>query len=190
GLCTGQNSTFTDQSSNSPTSWAWTFIGGTPASSSAQNPVVSYSASGTYSVTLVATNAQGSSSPSTQTISVNAAPTPTAVASATVVCAGKHVVLTGSGATSYTWSPGTHVAASYTATPSSATVYTLTGMSSSCIGTATVSVGVNPLPTLVLTPSQDTICTGGATTLTISGATNYTWTPAASLNTTSGATVT
>lgn len=52
--------TFTDQSTNSPTSWSWTFNGGTPSTSTAQNPTVTYSTAGTYSVTLTATNAAGS----------------------------------------------------------------------------------------------------------------------------------
>jgi Zn-dependent metalloprotease len=61
-VAVGVNVTFTDTSTNAPTSWSWTFEGGTPATSTAQNPVVSYSAAGTYDVTLVATNAQGSDS--------------------------------------------------------------------------------------------------------------------------------
>ncbi|MDQ1355146.1 MAG: vibriolysin, partial [Acidobacteriota bacterium] len=56
----GGSVTFTDQSTNTPTSWAWTFEGGTPATSTVKNPVVTYSAAGTYDVTLIATNAQGS----------------------------------------------------------------------------------------------------------------------------------
>jgi PKD repeat protein len=51
---------FTDQSTNSPSSWSWSFPGGTPASSSQQNPFVTYDTPGTYSVTLTATNAAGS----------------------------------------------------------------------------------------------------------------------------------
>jgi PKD repeat protein len=51
---------FTDQSTNGPTSWSWTFPGGTPATSTAQNPAVTYSTPGTYDVTLVATNSAGS----------------------------------------------------------------------------------------------------------------------------------
>ncbi len=51
---------FTDKSLENPTSWYWTFEGGTPATSTAQNPTVTYSAVGTYDVTLVVTNAQGS----------------------------------------------------------------------------------------------------------------------------------
>ncbi len=48
---------FTDNSINSPTSWAWNFGDGN--SSVAQNPSHTYTASGTYTVTLVATNSFG-----------------------------------------------------------------------------------------------------------------------------------
>ncbi|MBK9449077.1 MAG: S8 family serine peptidase [Bacteroidetes bacterium] len=62
--CPGSTVTFTDQSTNSPNSWAWTitpgtfsYTGGTTANS--QNPQVQFSAPGTYSVTLLATNGFG-----------------------------------------------------------------------------------------------------------------------------------
>lgn len=55
----GQSVTFTDLSSNNPTSWAWSFPGGTPSSSTAQNPVITYNTAGTYPVTLTATNSAG-----------------------------------------------------------------------------------------------------------------------------------
>ncbi|MDX9905279.1 MAG: PKD domain-containing protein [Bacteroidales bacterium] len=57
---TGQSIQFTDLSTNAPASWAWTFTGGTPSTSTAQNPVVSYANPGVYDVTLTATNAAGS----------------------------------------------------------------------------------------------------------------------------------
>jgi len=189
-LCSGQNSTFTDQSSNVPTSWNWSFPGGTPASSNSQNPIITYSNAGTYSVTLVSTNSIGSSAPVTQTINVNATPTVTAMASQTVVCAGQNSVLTASGATTYTWSPGTHILTSYTVTPTTATIYTLTGMSSSCKNTTTVSVAVNALPIVNSSSINDTICTGGSTTMNASGASTYSWNPANSLSSSSGASVT
>ena len=50
--------TFTDSSTNSPTSWNWTFGDGTTSTS--KNPVHTYLVSGTYTVLLNATNAAGS----------------------------------------------------------------------------------------------------------------------------------
>ncbi|HRG09459.1 MAG TPA: M43 family zinc metalloprotease [Cyclobacteriaceae bacterium] len=57
----GGEVSFTDLSTNFPTSWSWTFAGGDPATSTQRNPVVRYNSPGTYAVTLVATNTLGSS---------------------------------------------------------------------------------------------------------------------------------
>ncbi len=51
---------FTDTSANSPTSWLWTFGDGSSVNATARNPVHTYSAPGTYTVSLRATNAVGS----------------------------------------------------------------------------------------------------------------------------------
>lgn len=59
-ICTGNSIGFTDISTNQPTSWSWSFPGGTPSTSTTQNPTVTYSTPGTYDVTLTATNGQGS----------------------------------------------------------------------------------------------------------------------------------
>jgi PKD repeat protein len=56
----GQSVTFTDQSTNSPTSWSWTFEGGTPATSTDQNPSITYNSAGTFDVSLTVTNSGGS----------------------------------------------------------------------------------------------------------------------------------
>lgn len=57
----GGSVSFTDQSTGEPTSWEWTFEGGTPASSTEQNPTVVYNTGGAYDVTLTVYNASGSS---------------------------------------------------------------------------------------------------------------------------------
>ena len=49
---------FTDQSSGSPTSWSWDF--GDGGTATVQNPTHTYQAVGTYTVSLMATNAYGS----------------------------------------------------------------------------------------------------------------------------------
>lgn len=72
---TGQNISFTDQSTNAPSSWSWSFPGGTPSSSSAQNPNISYNTAGTYSVTLTSTNTSGTDTKTkTNLITVSQAP--------------------------------------------------------------------------------------------------------------------
>ncbi|MFC2155082.1 PKD domain-containing protein, partial [Acidobacteriota bacterium] len=58
----GDSVTFTDLSTENPTSWDWTFAGGTPATSTVQNPTITYNTVGTYTVTLTATNVVGSDS--------------------------------------------------------------------------------------------------------------------------------
>jgi len=57
--CTGSIS-FTDQSTNTPNSWLWNF--GDGSTSTTQNPTHTYTANGTYTVTLQATNTIGSNS--------------------------------------------------------------------------------------------------------------------------------
>jgi len=57
--CTGNQVQFIDISSNQPTAWKWVFAGATPDTSSSQNPTVTYSATGTYPVKLIASNSFG-----------------------------------------------------------------------------------------------------------------------------------
>ncbi len=67
---------FSDTSTGSPTSWAWTF--GDGGTSTTQNPSHTYSTAGTYTATLTATNAGGSTSASkTITVSPGTTPPPT-----------------------------------------------------------------------------------------------------------------
>jgi|GEM_PF-136024 len=66
---------FADESTGTPSSWSWSFPGGNPATSTEQNPTVTYDAAGVYSATLTVTNALGTSEASqTDIISVGAAP--------------------------------------------------------------------------------------------------------------------
>jgi PKD repeat protein len=59
-VTTGQQVSFTDLSTNNPTSWSWVFTGATPSTSTEKNPVVTYPAAGKYTVSLTATNSAGS----------------------------------------------------------------------------------------------------------------------------------
>ena len=97
---------FTDISSGDPVSWAWDFPGGSPASSTEQNPTVQYFTPGVYDVTLVVTSAGGSTSSFSQPnfITVNGAPIPGF--SAIQNAANVSFLNTTTGASSYLWNFG------------------------------------------------------------------------------------
>ena len=57
----GGSVNFYDMTTNSPESWSWSFPGGTPSTSTLQNPTgITYSATGAYAVSLTTTNSFGS----------------------------------------------------------------------------------------------------------------------------------
>ncbi|MBI5217874.1 MAG: S8 family serine peptidase [Bacteroidia bacterium] len=76
----GGSVTFTDLSSGTPTSWQWTFNGGTPSSYNGQNPpVITYNTQGSYSVTLAISDGTNNDTETKNAfIIVNAPPAPSA----------------------------------------------------------------------------------------------------------------
>jgi len=179
-VCAGGTVSYTDQSTNSPTSWSWSFTGGTPSSSTLQNPVVTYSTPGVYDVSMTATNGQGSDLVTVVGyITVHALPSVGLSVSplSGTLCAGQSATLSGTGATSYTWTGGVTNGVAF-APPSSQT-YTVTGTDANgCTNTAVTSLTVNSAPslTIVSNPVSGSVCTGNPATLTASGAVSYSWT--------------
>jgi PKD repeat protein len=55
-VCTGGTVNFYDNSTGAIDSWSWTFEGGTPSSSSQENPVVTYNTPGMFDVQLTVTS--------------------------------------------------------------------------------------------------------------------------------------
>lgn len=164
-VCAGSSAQFSDLSTNSPTSYSWSFPGGTPSTSTLQNPSVTYNNPGTYNVTLSATNGYGGT-PLTKTnyITVtNAAPTATITPGGpTTFCNGGSVVLsanTGTGL-SYQWKKNT-------TNISGATFSNYTATTS---GTYTVAV-TNTCSSV--TSSGVTVTVGPATPATITGSTSF-----------------
>jgi len=58
--CANLEVSFADQSSSNVESWLWTFQGGTPATSTEQNPTVTYAVAGQYDVTLTVSHPESS----------------------------------------------------------------------------------------------------------------------------------
>ncbi|MFH0895301.1 MAG: gliding motility-associated C-terminal domain-containing protein [Bacteroidota bacterium] len=193
-ICAGSCVNFTDLTTNSPTSWSWAFTGGTPATSTSQNPNVCYNTAGTYAVSLTATNSGGSDiETKSGFITVVALPSVSVNPLAPTICPGSSETLTASGATTYTWAPSTGLnttsGATVIANPAVTTTYTVTGTTSGCTGTTTVVVTVSPGLSVSVSPNPATICAGASETLTASGATTYAWSPSTGLSSTSGTTV-
>ncbi|MCC6401534.1 MAG: PKD domain-containing protein [Flavobacteriales bacterium] len=82
-ICPGEAVTFIDRSALRPTSWSWSFPGGTPSVSTAQYPTVTYASPGTYPVTLTASNGFGPGNTSTRTGFITVLPQPPSACSIT-----------------------------------------------------------------------------------------------------------
>ena len=178
--------TFTDRSSGAPTAWSWTFQDGSPATSGAAAPVVSFASAGPKAVTLASTNGQGTSPVTPKSVVVlNPAPV---VGGVTVSPANPFVCqpvtftttgVTGQPTLGYAWSvkdsgnnaaPGSpsSTASSLTWTDTSGVqangTYTATVTVSNGAGTATKSVPVTfqARPTLGFTgvPTTDAFTAG------------------------------
>lgn len=145
-VCAGQPVALSDASSGIPTIWAWSMPGGSPSSAISQNISVTYSVSGIYTVSLVASNATGTNT-ATKTITVNPNPIVNASSTNSSICVGQSSTLTATGASSYVWSPVTSLSSAtgslVVANPTVSTVYTVTGTTGLCTGNNSYSVTVN-----------------------------------------------
>ncbi|MBA2614120.1 MAG: hypothetical protein H0U95_19315, partial [Bacteroidetes bacterium] len=111
-------------------------------------------------------------------VPVSNGPTLTVVASPTAICPGNSSTLSASGALSYTWNPGATVSNSISVSPLVTTTYSVTGVNiAGCTTTNTISLIVNPVPSITISPASPSICIGTSATITASGATTYTWNP-------------
>lgn len=107
--CAGNPIQFTDYSGGIDLSqWEWSFPGGVPASSTLQNPVVTYAANGTYNVTLIVTNYLGVD---TLTKTIVIGPPTATIGSDTLIIAGYpaylNISFTGTPPWSVTYNNGT-----------------------------------------------------------------------------------
>lgn len=174
GICSGASVQIT---ATGATSYIWTPSTGLSCTN-CQSPNASPTATTTYHVT--GTDANGCYDTASVTVNVNAIPNVTAGPSDTI-CAGAAVPLQAGGGQSYSWSPSTGLSctncANPTATPSVTTTYIVTGTNAAnCSDTGTVTITVNPLPSVSAGPNQS-LCLGNTTQLQATGVASYTWSP-------------
>ncbi|MES2678546.1 MAG: T9SS type A sorting domain-containing protein [Bacteroidota bacterium] len=158
--CSGQSIIFTDQSGNAPTAWSWSFPGGSPSSSNVQNPTVSYTAAGIYTVTLLASASNFTGAPVSQTITI--APSPTVSFThpgVQTLCSWESATLSAAGANIYTWFPGALTGATVLVSPPVSAAYTLVATTGSCNTPASTSLTLAPTFTILSFPTTITACT-------------------------------
>ncbi len=163
-VCAGNSVTLTG---GGATSYAW---------SGGVIDAVSFIPVSTATYTVTGTDANGCTNTAMTTVTVNPLPTVTASSTASTVCAGASVTLTGGGATSYAWTAGVIDGVPFT--PVASLGYTVTGTDANgCTNTATISITLVPLPTVSSTANPSTsVCTGSSVTLNGTGAATYVWT--------------
>ena len=163
-ICPGGTATITASGANT---YLWD--NGSTASSIVDSP-------GANTVYTVTGNSLGCSNTKTVSVTIGGFISLNITPSPANICLGGSITLVASGASSYTWNTG-DISSAISVTPGTTTDYTVYGSNGSCTGSQTVSVFVNPNPTLVTTASSSTICVGNTTSLSVSGANSYTWNP-------------
>jgi hypothetical protein len=109
---------------------------------------------------------------------VNALPT-VSVTGANAICVGSSVVLTGTGASTYSWNTGP-TTSTISVSPTVTTTYSVAGTGTNgCSNSSTKTVTVNPIPTINTSGSSSSICNGQNANLVANGASTYTWMPGA-----------
>lgn len=182
----------TDLSTNSPTAWSYTMTGGTPANSFVKNPTVTYAATGTKTIVLIASNGSGSSAPVTKTINILPSPNFSVTPTSQTMCVGAGSVTFNAFAFSfpaptYSWSTGA-TTNSISVSPSVTSIYTVVATGTNgCTAQRTSTAIVNPLPTVTITANPASICSGGNSTLiaTATGPSPWTYTWSTAANTSS-----
>ena len=196
-LCEGNTVSFTDLSTNTPTSWSWTFAGGTPSSSTAQNPTITYNTAGTYQVQLTATNAFGNDvETKVGYITVNGVPSNAGAITGSVsecnnATGVSYSIAAVNGATNYTWTvpTGATIASGQGTTAITVNYGTNSGNvtvtpSNSCGngGLSSTSVTIAPCgsaPVADFSGSPTTLCEGNTvsfTDLSTNTPTSWSWT--------------
>lgn len=181
-LCPGNSTSIT---ASGATNYVWTPASGLNTTNQA-SVIASPNQSTVYQV--IGSNSFGCADTAFSTIDVS--PVISILPQSPAICHGDSVELTvnsNSPNTLFVWSTG-DTASSIWAKPSTSTLYTVTGYDSTgCSQTVWKQVVVNSLAHIVLNPPNPVICAGDTVNLSLTGAAAYNWSPAAGIQSTTGA---
>ena len=176
GVC---NSGTVQVTAGGANSYSWSPATNLSASTGA---TVTFTAGSTTTYTVTGTDANGCTNTHTITVTVSNGLTVNAGADQQE-CEGTSITLSGSGASTYSWTGGINNGQPFTPAVGTNT-YTVTGTDAAgCTATDQVSVIIDPNPT-VNGGADQSFCAGQSTSLNGSGAATYTWTNGVSNGTT------
>jgi trimeric autotransporter adhesin len=134
-------------------------------------------AAGVYYYVLRATCGGSTAISNEAVVTINAAPSPSIIASNSVSCLGGNATtLTALGAVNYTWNTGA-TTNSIVITPTGSAFYNVTGGNTACANAASSDFPLffSLSPTITAVSATSVICSGIPATLTASGANTYSW---------------
>jgi gliding motility-associated-like protein len=187
-ICSGQSATLTVTGGAAP--YNWTASSGTNPAPGAST-VVSPTTTTTYTVI------SGSGTCTTSavsTVSITSIPTITLTPANTSICTGQSATLTVTGGSApYVWTASSGAnppnGSSAVVSPASNTSYTVMSGSGTCTAIAVSNVSITTAPTVSVSPTLSSICSGQSVTLTTSGGTApYNWTASSGSNPAPGTT--
>jgi hypothetical protein len=171
--CSTSSQTYSIALVPNTTSYNWLLPAGWVGTSTTNTILLTPSATGQLSVTAI--NNCGASLPSILNVSVNTTPSLSVNTTSNPICRGTSTTLSAIGASTYSWSNGS-TTSSIVVTPTITTTYTVTGTNGTCIDSKSIIITVNPLPSVLVLATTNTLCSGQSTTLTCGGGvTTYTW---------------
>ncbi len=167
-ICTGNSTTLISTGGST-----YTWLPGNLTGSS-----VSVSPPTTTTYTVTGTIGSGCSGSSTVVINVVPVPVVSITTADDSICVGTQTTLAGTGASTYTWMPGSLNGSSVNVMPTATTTYTLSGSNGGCSASATQIINVqSAVVSAAVQGTSSTICKGTSITINATGLLNYTWTP-------------
>jgi PKD repeat protein len=185
-LCSGSSISFTNTSTGFPTTYFWSFPGGTPQFSNEENPTVSYPNPGIYTAMLAATNSAGTTEASTTITVFEAVDLTLGTITNTSNCGNTDgsIQIDGSGSGTLLWTGTTNGSVTatlpFTANNFGAGSYTFTFNNgtlceSNEIVATIIDPGATATPVIISNDDDNILCQGSSLILTASLTEGLTW---------------
>lgn len=185
-ICSGSSTTLTltGYSANATVTWQYSATGLPPWTNIGTGSPLVWQPTATGYYHAVVTNNCGTATSTVIGVTVLPSANVTITPSSTSVCPGQSVTLSAAGGSNpYTWNPGNLTGSSVIVSPAVTTTFTVQSTVGGCTATQSVTITVNPQPTVGIAFTDSSVCAGTPVTMTGTGANTYSWSGGAFFNT-------